>query len=52
LTSWSYTAAPGFVLRVGVRGPEPKLGRDRGTDMEVKEPSLMGRVLDTRAASP
>ena len=37
---------------VGVQGLELKLGSDQGTDMDVKEPSLTGRVLDARAVSP
>ena len=37
---------------VGVQGLELKLGRDQGTDMDEKEPSLTGRVLDARAVSP
>ena len=35
-----------------VQGLELKLGRDQGTDTDVKEPSLTGRVLDARAVSP
>ena len=45
-------AAPGLVPRAGVQGPGLKPGRDQGTDTNVKEPSLTGRVLDARAASP
>ena len=35
-----------------VQSPGLKPGRDQGTDTDVKEPSLMGRVQDARAASP
>ena len=44
-------AAPELVQRVGVQGPELKLARVQRTDTVVKEPSLMGRVLDAREAS-
>ena len=37
---------------MGVQGLELKLGRDQGTDTDMKEPSLTGRVLDARAVSP
>ena len=45
-------AAPGLVPCAGVQGPGLKPGRDQGTDMDMKELSLTGRVLDPRAASP
>lgn len=46
--SYGYT----WACPVGVQGLELKLGRNQGTDTDVKEPSLTGRVLDARAVSP